>query len=150
MGLVAERLRATAASRLQLRLQHLHLALKQRAPSRRLIELEEERRGLPRGSLQPFLRQPYLSDLPITEYTTCRNAKVEALLFGSGEKLGEWEAFTLFYVKPDGAQQWRAILDSPEVRRAATTLSLALPAASGVAAGSVAAAAHAWRSTPRR
>ena len=54
------------------------------------IELEEERRGLPRGSLQPFLMHPYLSDLPITEYTTCRNAKVEALLFGSGEKL--WAA----------------------------------------------------------
>ena len=54
------------------------------------IELEEERRGLPRGSLQPFLRQPYYNDLPITEYTTCRNAKVEALLFGNGEQLGDW------------------------------------------------------------
>ena len=72
------------------------------------IELEEERREMPRGSLQPFLRQPYHSDIPITEYVTGRNAKVEALLFGTaGEKLGAWEAFTLFYVKPDGAQ-WRA------------------------------------------
>jgi hypothetical protein len=33
------------------------------------IELEEERREMPRGSLQPFLRQPYHSGIPITEYT---------------------------------------------------------------------------------
>ena len=31
---------------------------------------EEERRGLPPGSLQPFSRQPYQSDVTITEYTT--------------------------------------------------------------------------------
>jgi hypothetical protein len=57
---------------------------------------EEERCGLPCGSLKPFSRQPYESEVTITEYTTCRNARVDGLLFGSGEMLGDWESFTLF------------------------------------------------------
>ena len=77
-------------------------------------EAEEDRRELPRGSLTPLLRQPYQSDVPITEYTTCRNAKVEALLLGSGQKIGEWTAFTLLYAKPDG-DKWRSLEVGQEV-----------------------------------
>lgn len=76
---------------------------------------EEERRELPRGSLQPFTRQPYQSDVPITEYTTCRSARVDGLLFGSGEKLGDWEAFTLFYVRP-ARGKWRSLEVGQEVQ----------------------------------
>jgi hypothetical protein len=60
------------------------------------------------------LRQPYCSEVSITEYTTGRSAKVEGLLFGSGEKLGEWEAFTLFFVRP-GAAQCRSLEVSQKV-----------------------------------
>jgi hypothetical protein len=76
---------------------------------------EEERRGLPCGSLKPFSRQPYESEVTITEYTTCRNARVDGLLFGSGEMLGDWEYFTLFYVKPD-CGQWRSLEVGQEVQ----------------------------------
>jgi len=79
------------------------------------VEDEEERRELPPGSLQPFTRQPYLSDVPITEYTTCRSARVDGLLFGSGEKLGDWEAFTLFYVRPAHGK-WRSLEVGQEVQ----------------------------------
>lgn len=73
------------------------------------VELEEERRGLPRGALEPFLRQPYYDTLVTVEYTTGRTARVEAILYGSGEKLGEWGAFTLFYAKPSDSKQLRSL-----------------------------------------
>ena len=68
------------------------------------VDIEEERRGLPRGALQPFLRQPYNETLVTADYTSGRSAQVKATLFGSGEKLGDWDSFTLYYAKPDGEQ----------------------------------------------
>ena len=64
------------------------------------VEDEEERRGLPCGALLPFVYEAYNSDLVIAEYSTGKPA--QGLLICSGEKLGEWEVFTTFYVKPKG------------------------------------------------
>ena len=61
---------------------------------------EEVRRGLRHDALQPFCWVPYFQPLTTCEYTTCRNAQVEATLFGTGEVMGEWVAYTLFYAKP--------------------------------------------------
>ena len=80
-----------------------------------VIADEEDRRELPPGSLQPFSRQPYESDVPITEYTTCRSARVDGLLFSSGELLGDWEAYTLFYAAP-ARGQWRSLEIGQEVQ----------------------------------
>ena len=62
-------------------------------------ELEETRRGLPWRSLEPFTTMPYYSSMQIAEYTTGRAARVDGFLFGSGEKLGDWDAFTHFYAE---------------------------------------------------
>ena len=64
------------------------------------LEAEEERRGIPGGSLAPLENVAYHSDLHIEVYATGRTAKVDGLLFGKGEKIGEWDAFTLFFVNP--------------------------------------------------
>ena len=41
--------------------------------------------------------------MEIAEYTTGgRKARVDGFLFDTGEKLGDWTAFSLYYVKSDG------------------------------------------------
>ena len=64
---------------------------------------EEERRGLTYGELDFLLYVPYAEKLVMVEYTSGRKAQVDAVLFGTGEKLGEWESFTALFAKP----QWR-------------------------------------------
>ena len=64
------------------------------------LAMEEYRRGLPDDCLYEFARLPYYSELQIAEYTPGRSATVSALLCGTGEKFGEWDAYTLFWPKP--------------------------------------------------
>ena len=66
---------------------------------RSFILTEEERRGLRRGALEDLICQPYLSHIDVCYYTVGRAAKVEGVLLGMGERLGAWEAFTMFYSK---------------------------------------------------
>ena len=66
---------------------------------RSFICTEEERRGLRRGALEDLICQPYLSHIDVCYYTVGRAAKVEGVLLGMGERLGAWEAFTMFYSK---------------------------------------------------
>ena len=40
------------------------------------------------------------SDQVTAQYTTGRSHKVEGILFGTGEKCGEWDTFTLFHPMP--------------------------------------------------
>jgi hypothetical protein len=71
-------------------------------------ESEEDRRGLPWCSLRPFLALPYkhLDEVTSIEYKTAsRCPKLEALLFGTGETFGEWEAYTVYYPMADPAHQ---------------------------------------------
>ena len=82
---------------------------------REFVEGEERRRGLRSGVLEPFVSLPYLSDVSITAYTTGKTAKVCGHLFGCGEKLGDWEAFTLFYVQPNGGEPRRSLQVGSEV-----------------------------------
>ena len=67
------------------------------------IDFETWRRGLLAGSLEPFMRLPYMKPSAITsvEYQPANSSRVDGWLFGTGEKLGQWDAFTLFYRKPD-------------------------------------------------
>ena len=61
------------------------------------LSMEEYRRGLPDDCLYEFAKLPYYSELQFAEYTPGRSATVSALLFGTGEKFGEWDAYTLFW-----------------------------------------------------
>ena len=65
---------------------------------------EAIRRKVPKDPLWLLSSVAY-SDASMTmvKYVTGRNASVNGLLFGNGEKLGEWEAYTLLYAKPE----WR-------------------------------------------
>jgi hypothetical protein len=68
------------------------------------IEAEEMRRGLSHGALMPLLRQPFYDKSPsfssLSDFKLYKTARGDGILFGSGEKLGEWEAFSLFYTMP--------------------------------------------------
>jgi hypothetical protein len=65
------------------------------------MEAEERRRGLLRGVLAPILRQPYYSDFKLfCDFKACKTTRGDGILFGTGEKLGEWDVFTLFFTKP--------------------------------------------------
>ena len=72
---------------------------------------EEERRGLPMYALYPINARldnrllgvnvvPH-SDVATEDYATGRHNTVEGVFFGSGEKLGDWNAYTLFVTTKD-------------------------------------------------
>ena len=68
------------------------------------VEEEAFRRSLPVDSLRPFLTLPYRHSLTTLEYVAGgrHSGQVEAILFGTGAKLGGWDAFTLLYRAPTG------------------------------------------------
>ena len=67
------------------------------------LEYEEERRELPYGALRPLEYLPYMEHVETAVYKAGgrgKETKVDAHLFGTGERLGEWDAFTLFLATP--------------------------------------------------
>ena len=64
---------------------------------------ENYRRNLPHVDFEKLAWLPYYDTLNIAEYKTgSRNSVVEATLFGTGEKFGEWDAFMALIPAPTG------------------------------------------------
>jgi hypothetical protein len=82
------------------------------------VEAEEKRRELAAGTLQPFLQLPYSHNVTMSEVTSHSGKKVTVVgyLFGTGEKLGDWDAFPLYFQKPDADGQLRSLQLGQTVR----------------------------------
>ena len=75
---------------------------------------EEQRRGLPSGALRPLLDLPYYNAITMTEYRT-KNKQL-ALLLGTGEKFGDWEAYSICYIKAGEKANSRGVAASPALQ----------------------------------
>ena len=55
------------------------------------IEDEEHRRGLPIGTLKPFLNLPYDHNVTVSEVNSGKKATAVGYLLGTGEKFDKWD-----------------------------------------------------------
>ena len=73
------------------------------------IEDEEQRRGLPIGTLRPFLNLPYDHNVTVSEVNSKKKATAVGYLLGTGEKFDKWDAFPLYFQKPGADGQLRSL-----------------------------------------
>ena len=73
------------------------------------IEDEEHRRGLPIGTLKPFLNLPYDHNVTMSEVNSGKKATAVGYLLGTGEKFDKWDAFPLYFQKPGADGQLRSL-----------------------------------------